>query len=274
MTTNNLNDPLRDSALNLFAYIDWLGGLPCCHLEWDGVLGRLAVGAPLSDLNWVINAAPIGPDISGPIKRTLDFYARQGLPFSWYPVGAGYESSLVEALAAHGGRSDSDLACMASGDMIPVDLPPLQEGISIATVSAPAGLEDWARAAADGFGYPESVQASFTILATHMGFPGPDHRLYLARVDDQPAGTALLFRTGQVAGLYFLAVTPTMRRRGLGLALTRRAMHDALQADCRMIILQSSQMAENLYHRAGFRTFAKMGRVTFEGDQRSIKSDS
>ena len=264
MTSSNSENQLRDITLNLFAYLDWLGGLPCCCLEWDGVLGRVAVGTPLAELNWVVTAAPIGRDISGIIKRTLAFYSRMGLPFSWYPFGGGYETPLVDALTAHGGRSHDDLVCMSTGDLAPSDLTHLPEGISISTVSTPANLEEWARTAADGFGYPESTRASFGVLAAQMGFPGPDHRLYLARVDNQPAGTALLFRSGRVAGLYFVAVKPSMRGSGLGLALTQHALQDAQLADCKSVILQSSRMAEGLYKRAGFQAVAKMGMVTFE----------
>jgi len=93
------------------------------------------------------------------------------------------------------------------------------------------------------------------------GLPGkyapPDGRLYLAKVDAQPAGCIALRRfdvlSGEVKRLY---VRPAYRRHGLGYELAAGLIRDARAIGYRRILrdtLPRMASARKLYERLGFR---------------------
>ncbi len=94
------------------------------------------------------------------------------------------------------------------------------------------------------------------------GLPGkyapPDGGLFIATVNDQPAGCVALrpLEAPLVAELKRLYVRPTGRGLGLGLALTQKAIQRAREAGYRTIRLDTLPTmvdAQRLYRRLGFK---------------------
>jgi GNAT superfamily N-acetyltransferase len=73
--------------------------------------------------------------------------------------------------------------------------------------------------------------------------------LWLGRVEGEPVGAAMSYRTDEAVGIFGVTTIPSMRRRGYGTALTRAAM----LADSRLpSILAPSPEGEQVYRRLGF----------------------
>lgn len=104
----------------------------------------------------------------------------------------------------------------------------------------------WTDVAARSFGYAIDV-AAVERLATH-----DDAELLLAHRDDEAVGTGLLFRTGDVAGLHMVGVTPTARRAGIAGAIMLQLLDVAERRGLRRATLQASTMGEGLYRKLGF----------------------
>lgn len=81
-------------------------------------------------------------------------------------------------------------------------------------------------------------------------------QLYLARMGDRPVGTCAL-HTGRAAGLYAVGTLPMARRRGVGRALTYRALADAASAGHRIATLTASGLGESLYRTLGFKEYCR-----------------
>lgn len=81
----------------------------------------------------------------------------------------------------------------------------------------------------------------------------PDQSLYLLRVDGDPASITLVFRTGQVFGIYAVATKPAYRGRGLASTLLGQARRDAASGRLTLQVVEGSA-AERLYRKLGFRS--------------------
>ena len=77
--------------------------------------------------------------------------------------------------------------------------------------------------------------------------------LWRGRVEDRTVAVSMAFVEAGVVGIYGVATHPEWRRRGIGTAMTLRA----LEADPTLpAVLQPSAMAEPMYAALGFRRFA------------------
>jgi hypothetical protein len=73
--------------------------------------------------------------------------------------------------------------------------------------------------------------------------------LWLGRVDGDPVGAAMSYRTDEAVGIFGVTTIASMRRRGYGTALTRAAM---LVETGLPSILAPSPEGEGVYRRLGF----------------------
>ena len=65
-------------------------------------------------------------------------------------------------------------------------------------------------------------------------------------------GTAMATYSGRVGWLGLVFVTPALRGRGLGAALTRAALDTLAGFGCRTVLLAASDLGKPLYDRIGF----------------------
>jgi ribosomal protein S18 acetylase RimI-like enzyme len=79
----------------------------------------------------------------------------------------------------------------------------------------------------------------------------------VGRVDGVGVATALAYDFQRDRGIYNVATVERARRRGLGTALTRALMRDAVDRGCETASLQATPMAERLYSAIGFRNLGR-----------------
>ncbi|MEZ4517106.1 MAG: GNAT family N-acetyltransferase [Chloroflexota bacterium] len=77
---------------------------------------------------------------------------------------------------------------------------------------------------------------------------------YVAIHDGNPAGYASAFYTEDVVGIYNVWTLAEERGKGIGTALTVRALQDAQARGYQLGTLQSTKMAHSMYQRIGFQT--------------------
>ena len=68
---------------------------------------------------------------------------------------------------------------------------------------------------------------------------------------------AVAFDHQDDCGIFNVVTIERARRRGLGTALTARAVHDATARGCRTATLQATQIAERVYAAVGFRDLGR-----------------
>lgn len=79
---------------------------------------------------------------------------------------------------------------------------------------------------------------------------------YVGYIDGEPATSATLQLTGEIAGVSFVGTRDDYRRRGLGEAMTWHAVREGAKRGCTIAALQASEMGLPIYERMGFRVVA------------------
>jgi GNAT superfamily N-acetyltransferase len=206
-------------------------------------------GLPLPFLNVAFVTEPQA-DPEAAVTEAQAFYA--GLRMPWLlRIRAGLDPGFEEA-AAHLGLQDA-------GDVPGMVLHPLtpapQRAADLRCVRV-EGEQDVAVLAAiivEAFGRAEQLATAFTpALLDASGVEA-----YAGYVADEPVASALLMRTGDVAGIYGIGTREAWRGRGIGEAITWHAAEQGRRAGCTTASLQASDMGRPVYERMGFRTIAQ-----------------
>jgi ribosomal protein S18 acetylase RimI-like enzyme len=178
-------------------------------------IAELATSSRLDNMAWAIQVR--GDEVDDRIVRTADAHGlgqRFALPF------------MVKSLTA--------------ADAVPVPGARRVRG-------AVRGV--YQRALAVGFEGPEPL---FANLAAPSVVDHPAMRAYLLVRDGTPVATSFGILSGDLVGVFNIAVPPALRGRGYGRAATAAILHDAYVAGARTAYLQSSPDGLPLYRRMGF----------------------
>jgi GNAT superfamily N-acetyltransferase len=101
-------------------------------------------------------------------------------------------------------------------------------------------------------GAPQPPEAALAMFSRPESVLAPDAYAVIARVDGEPVSCAVLYRTGVVAGVYWVSTLATARRRGLAALVTAAVVNEGFRRGCRMAVLQASSMGVGLYRQMGF----------------------
>lgn len=118
--------------------------------------------------------------------------------------------------------------------------------LRLSRVLTPAQADRWAALCGRAFGY-EVAAATVRRLLGDSGA-----RLLLASREAVPVATALLYHTGEVAGIHQVGVVPEHRGQGIARELMLQLMALAREQGARYLTLQASAAGEGLYRRLGF----------------------
>ena len=196
------------------------------------------------------------PDRAAPqrVEEALDDFRRHGpSSFIWWLDAEVPAATWAPFLEPRGFTLDTSIPAMVE------EIDALRDvrvaDVEVRRIAGAAEREIWAKVFAVGTGFPPEWASLFADLFGGMDAPGEGlYRGYLAFVDGEPVATATVLVTGEVAGLYDVAVLPGMRGRGIGAAMTLVPLRDARDSGCRVAILHASPLGRPVYERLGFRT--------------------
>ena len=222
-------------------------------MEADGAY-HIATGVPNAFFNPVFLNPLYAPpdDVDGFLRRVRAFYAaRGGLPWS--------------LLLPHYDDSEPTLTCerLADAGVVAAGSVPLltrptprsrdtlrgNRDIHIERVGDGETLSDHRGVLGEAFGLPGYVTEMLL-----PDLPPPTTRLYVAYLGREAVGTASLFESAGVAGIYNVSVMPAYRRKGTATMLLRHVLDEACW-ECGLsdTITQAPRLVWPLFRALGFR---------------------
>ena len=121
-----------------------------------------------------------------------------------------------------------------------------QSAFSLHRVEDLESLTQWLDVSAEAFGYEMDIDV-FKPLLTDQSI-----EIYLGKLDQQPAVSALLFKTGHVIGLHQMGVKQDFQGKGLAKTAMLQLLSRAQQQEADYMVLQASRSGLPLYLSLGF----------------------
>ena len=237
---------------NLEFFLTRLRGLSCCRsVDLPGGGFCLFTGSDSASENWVFRrgAAPDEEAVHAVLRFFGECTTGEGAaPFIWpLPEGGG-------VLPRFGLPERGRLLAMSRGCVGPADT--ADSGgpeVSFATVSDEADAERWAETMWQGFGAGPGAPGNLHVLVRGMRADGT-LTLVTARIEGQDAGTFLLASdpSSPAAGVYYFAVPPRYRRRGVATAMMAEILRIVRRGGKRQVLLQATPSGVPFYLAAGF----------------------
>jgi ribosomal protein S18 acetylase RimI-like enzyme len=179
------------------------------------------------------------------VVELLGEVAASGLP---YCLEVRDGDAAVEMVARSRGMAEGDRVPLMVLDAVSYDLPDPSPAVR---ALAPGEDDLHLDLVGEGFEVPPAL---FEPFRGGRLLDRPEVRAYVADDDGRPVATALGLTSGDYVGVFNVATAPGSRGRGLGAALTARAVADGFDAGARTAVLQSSPQGLSVYTRMGFRT--------------------
>jgi ribosomal protein S18 acetylase RimI-like enzyme len=214
--------------------------------------------------NRVLHARFSEQDLDRKITTALAPFRRRGYTGIWHTGPSTRPENLGERLEDYGLRLAAREPGMAADlRLLPAHLEPVP-GLVIEKIAGLDGLRDWCKVNAAAFGLPaETVEGTFAVEATLRAAPVARRQLYLGRLDGEAVACAALFLDSSVAGLYSVGTLSPVRGKGVGSAITIRALREALSMGYRVATLHASSKGESIYRRLGFERYCTLSRYVW-----------
>jgi GNAT superfamily N-acetyltransferase len=218
--------------------------------EHDHVIS-IATGVPVPSFNpTFVMRPPRDPDRA--FRRVRDFYMRlafAGEVTAWGDTAPAIGDAATRAALVAGHR----IPCLLQAPL-GVTVPTAPD-LEIRRVDDAAALLRFNDVCAEAFGLERQAIAIFDdprLLAMSGSTP------HVGLVGGVPVATAWSYCIDGVVLLFNVATVASHRRRGIGEAMTWRAIQDGLERGCDVAFLQASRAGRPLYERMGFRPAVDM----------------
>ncbi|MEW4489476.1 GNAT family N-acetyltransferase [Thalassoglobus sp. JC818] len=185
------------------------------------------------------------------VEELVDRFRRAKVPLFWWSGPVVRDRDLNKHLLANGLFKAFEAPAMAKSLKHPLEK--LKDSICVEEITDTDNIKEWSLVCASAFEFDSQMAEWWCDLYSSLPFgTGTPLRHYVARVDGKPVATASAFRTDDTVGVASIGVIPAHRRRGIGTAITLRALNNAQQQGCDLAVLFSSEMAKAMYEKIGF----------------------
>jgi GNAT superfamily N-acetyltransferase len=216
--------------------------------------------------NGVIQTTLAEDEADERIEAILARFRADGLPMVWWSGPSRRPRDLGARLLARRLTTSGNEPGMAA------DLHTLKEdvalpaGLTIERVAGDAALREWMLTLQASDVPPGRREPDLRLQRPASYAADDDYRLYLARLDGAPVGTASAQIGAGVVGLYCVSVIQAARRQGVGAAVTLAALREAREQGYRFGVLGASEMGEGVYLRLGFEQYCLLQMYVFLPD--------
>ncbi len=242
-----------------------LGRAPSVELSIGKYLTWLITDMPDHFMNLVVCTAMPEHGIGDLVDDALQRFRKRNIKkLSWLAEEGVPADELKRQLLRRGLRFKDSFATEMAMDLTKLEDEIEIDGLDFACLDDEDGLRKWIHVASLGFGVPADAEDTWFEFFNYAACDSPFHT-YLALLNGEPVATSQLFTSASVAGIYNVTCLPSARGRGIGGAITRKALLDARNLGYHVGILQASEQGRPVYQRLGFEDFGKLSVYLWEG---------
>lgn len=238
--------------------------VPGAKWHVDDAVAWITTGTPVVDMNGVFASNWDERTVENGIRRTLEELRTTGLPYLWHVGSACRPAGLVGKLRSQGLTHHETEPEMALGLEEPGARRVDRGDLAFVAVRTRDAMRVWVDTWASGAPAETRELALLVFGAPPLDEASP-FQYRIAYLKGRPVATSLLYLGDRVAALHWVATIPAERRRGVGAAVTARAIGEAKQAGYLTLVLTASPDGEAIYRRLGFRTYLDIVRMAPNG---------
>lgn len=244
---------IHQVELNLWETWSNFGRGPSCILHDEGDALWFETPIPVIPYNTVLKFQ-VQQDVDHRIDVLVNRYAERKVPLLWIVHPSSLPLDLPERLQQRGLQEIEIAPCMArSLENLP-EPPPLPAVVTIREAVEDDDLMELYGLTAWRWGVPEEYRSQLVemIKKFEIGERPSNARFWMARKDGIPIAKIGLYNGSESAGIYGVATKPEARGLGIASILMVTALHAAKEMGYKLVVLDSSPLAEKLYQRLGF----------------------
>ena len=215
-----------------------------------GTVHAFVCRLPLHFANGCMVLDPADP---ADLATAIEWVHAAGIPYR-VRIDLRHVSGLLEVVARHGLVRDPEP--MPGMVMRPIPVPPAAPPAVTVRIVDQRLYPDYIRIHVET-GLPAEWAAE--VFPVYQ-LDDTDTAMILGFLDGRPAGTSLVIRTGESAGVYAVNTVEWARRRGVGTAVTWAAVSVARDWGCRAVVLQASAMGFPVYRAMEFESVVEYAR--------------
>lgn len=250
---------IHQVELNLWETWANFGRGPSCTLHEEGDALWFETPIPTMPYNTVLRFQ-VEQDIDQRIGSLVKGYADRNVTQLWIVHPSALPTDLPQRLVGYGLQEIEIAPCMARSLEDLPEAPPLPPGVEIREAIEESDLIELYGLAAWRWGVPDEYRSQLRkmIGKFKIGERGSNTRMWLALKDGIPISKIGLYNGSGSAGIYGVATKPEARGLGIASILMNVAMKAAKKMGHKLVVLDSSPLAEKLYQRLGFITVAPL----------------
>ncbi|MHB8105523.1 MAG: GNAT family N-acetyltransferase [Dehalococcoidales bacterium] len=222
------------------------------------------------DVKWVVTNLDMPPcniafhtnlkpeDADSAIEKFIAKGLEKDVPLQWCITPETRPSDFTARLSAHGFTDRGDGAGMAINLQAMNESEPLPAGLEIVEAKDDKTLKVWCHIVSENFGIPPHVESTLLKVYQNEIKNKQPENFFLGLLDGKPVSTSMYFLDEGVVGIYFVATMPEARNKGIGFAVTQRALQAGRALGYRVGILQASKMGQPVYARMGFKEVCRV----------------
>jgi ribosomal protein S18 acetylase RimI-like enzyme len=228
-------------------------------LHDEGGICWLSSPIPHSIFNGVVRSQLQTDKVETQILELKAFFASHRLPWQWLIGLDANSSSLENSLSKHGLIRLRDMSGMAISLQEVGESTAKIDNFDIVFVDNTDLMREWVRIAGIVFDIPISNLFDFLDIELSLGFGrNLPVRRFIGLLNGTPVATSALCLRAGVGGIYWVATLPETRQRGIGTAMTRKALTEARDCGYQLGILQAGHSSARIYQKIGFKEYYKI----------------
>ena len=240
--TRGDNRAVNRAERHLRAFLRGIASLPGGTLHEESGATWTETG-----IAWPIFDGSVGGD-APTVRKVVTLLRQSGVPFFWWTL-SDTATVVTEALLKEGLRPFDADAPWEEARVADLPSLALAPGVTMERVLDEASHRTWAATLRKAYEGPPAAEAGWLEPARRLGWTKLPWRQWVAYADGEPAGVTLQFSGDGLASLWAIGVNPSMRRRGIGRALTLLPLQDVKEEVAGFF---STALGSKLYRTLGF----------------------